>query len=308
MSVQPYHKVRSSNSGQALIVVLLILSVTLTVVLSAVSRSVTDISVTTYEEDAQRAFSGAEAGVERVLLTQTSVVNETLPNNVQVNANIAQPLPSDNRFIYPTELVSGETATFWLVSHLGNNLTCSGQACFRGSGIELCWGKTGAIQIPAIEASLYYDTTFGSVAATNDYTAVRLARIAVDPDDSGRRLANNFVDSSPGATCTISGKSFPFRYNAILPPSLNNASCSISLIPGCLLMAKVRMFYNTLESNPVGIRVTVAGVGQLPAQGTEIVSSGTAGESRRKVAVFQGYPEIPSIFDAAVFSFTDLVK
>jgi Tfp pilus assembly protein PilX len=51
-----------------LLIVLLAITVILTVVLSVTSRSVTDVTVTTYEEDALRAFSAAEAGVETALL------------------------------------------------------------------------------------------------------------------------------------------------------------------------------------------------------------------------------------------------
>ena len=61
-----------SDSGQALLVILLSMTVILTVVLSVVSRTVTDITITTYQEDAQRAFDAAEAGIEDALLTGTA--------------------------------------------------------------------------------------------------------------------------------------------------------------------------------------------------------------------------------------------
>ena len=50
------------ESGQALLLVLLGMAVVLTIVLSILSRSVTDIAVTSREEEALRAFSAAEAG------------------------------------------------------------------------------------------------------------------------------------------------------------------------------------------------------------------------------------------------------
>ena len=51
------------QSGQALLIVLLGMAVVLTMVLSVVSRSVTDIQLTTRDDEALRAFSAAEAGV-----------------------------------------------------------------------------------------------------------------------------------------------------------------------------------------------------------------------------------------------------
>ena len=56
------------EKGQALILVLLSLAVVLTVVLSVFSRSITDVSISSKENDAMRAFSAAEAGVEQVLV------------------------------------------------------------------------------------------------------------------------------------------------------------------------------------------------------------------------------------------------
>ena len=58
----------TSQSGQALLIVLLSMAVILTVVLSFASKSITEVSITSYEEDALRAFSAAEAGVEKALL------------------------------------------------------------------------------------------------------------------------------------------------------------------------------------------------------------------------------------------------
>ena len=54
--------------GQALVIILLVLAVASTVVLSLVSRTVTDVAITTKEKDSSRAFSAAEAGVEEALV------------------------------------------------------------------------------------------------------------------------------------------------------------------------------------------------------------------------------------------------
>ena len=53
-----------NQSGQALLLVLLSMAVILTVVLSILSRSILDVAVTTGEEEALRAFSAAEAGMQ----------------------------------------------------------------------------------------------------------------------------------------------------------------------------------------------------------------------------------------------------
>lgn len=78
--------IRSGQSGQALLLVLLSMAVVLTIVLSILSRSVTDIAVTSRDEEALRAFSAAEAGVEQALVAGggTGTVG-----NATFNANVS---------------------------------------------------------------------------------------------------------------------------------------------------------------------------------------------------------------------------
>ena len=56
------------QSGQALLIILLVMAVGLTVALAIVSRSVTDIRISRQEEESARAFSAAEAGIEQALI------------------------------------------------------------------------------------------------------------------------------------------------------------------------------------------------------------------------------------------------
>jgi len=73
------------ESGQALLIVLLGMAVILTLVLSIVSRSVTDISLTKKDEESLRAFSAAEAGVEQLLVggpSATSFPNSSYSGNI----------------------------------------------------------------------------------------------------------------------------------------------------------------------------------------------------------------------------------
>ena len=69
--------------GQTLLIVLLLLAVVLTIALSIASRSITDINVSIKEEEAARAFSAAEAGIEQALIG--GPVSGTLPNGATFN-------------------------------------------------------------------------------------------------------------------------------------------------------------------------------------------------------------------------------
>lgn len=291
-----------SNSGQALLAILLVMAVTLTVVLSVASRSVTEIGITTYEEDAVRAFSAAEAGVEEALITGADA-SGTLPNNATFDAVISS-AGSPSEFIYPVELVAGETATFWLVSQgADGNLTCSGQPCLRASRLKVCWGKPGTPR-PAVEISLFYDEAKQAVVS-GDLSQLKVARFAYDPDGA-RRFSNNFSPAS--GSCIVLGQTIRYSSGNIDLASLLGGPCATTSPPGCLLMVRVRMFYNGNNPHLVGIVVQPAGGSSLPSQGIQIESTGVSGEATREVNVYRSYPQPAPIFDVAIFSGGGIAK
>lgn len=293
------------QSGQALLVVLLAMAVILTVVLSVTSRSVIDVTTTGYQEDALRAFSAAEAGVEQALFKQQNVSNVLDPNaNVSFDAQIGNPLPGII-YNYPSPLTSGEIATFWFVSHNNTTyaLTCATGVCTRASQLAVCFGNNPAASpAPAIEISVYYDSSQQSFANPNNFTNLKVVRTTRDPSAT-RRLSNHFGAASAG--CAFGG-GYSFQSGAInltsLIPSPPNCAVNSS---NCLVMAKVRVLYNS-SPQPVGLRVT--GSANLPAQGFQIDSTGTSKESVRNLSVSRSFPEPQSVFDSAVFSRNGLTK
>lgn len=313
------HSIQSS--GQALLIVLLVMSVVLTVVLSTVSRSVSDVAITGLEENALRAFSAAEAGVEQSLLDQTvgtfgPVAVDSGDSSVSYTRVVSEPTEPTGRFEYPKEIVSGETASFWLVSHAANagRLTCPGGStpCFVASAasqLRFCWGN-GAVENadvskrPAIEVMFYYDDSnpVGSVASTNNFSSVKVARVTFDPVSSRPTGNNSFGTQVNSGNCQIGTRNFTYRSGLAVPPSVYNA-CSGR--PGCMLMAKVRTYYN---STPIPVGIVTESGNSIAAQGFRIESTGVAGDATRQVNVVQVYPEIPDIFDAAIFSLRNITK
>jgi len=159
--------------GQALLIILLVMAVVLTVVLSVLSRSVTDISITELDEDALRAFSAAEAGIERAFIVGTTA--DTLPNLAQFSANVSDFAEGVTEVVHPIDIFSGETVTFWFVAHDpadDGNLICDsagGKPCFTVGTMNVCWGDQGTAAgeatTPAIEISVFYDTDQGGISA-----------------------------------------------------------------------------------------------------------------------------------------------
>jgi len=291
------------NSGQALLLILLSMAVVLTVVLSILSRSITDVAVSSREEEALRAFSAAEAGVEKALIVGSDI-GPTQIGDASFNAQVTGTATGGREFANPVGIISGESVIFWFIAHdeAGNYVCDVDYPCFTGSKYKICWGKEGTASdnatTPAVEISTFYAATPG------DYSTVRIARDTADPN-AVRRSSNNF--SAPDAgTCTTAGKNFQFQKTVDLA-ALGVPAVSYNTQNG-LQFARVRILYNSSLTHEAGISANFPGNTLLPAQGLNIVSSGASGESNRKIEVFQGYGEPPPIFDTAIFSLGGISK
>ncbi|MFC1625457.1 hypothetical protein ACFL1Q_00240 [Patescibacteria group bacterium] len=286
--------------GQALLLVLLSLAVILTVVLYVLSRSITDIYTTSRSEESVRAFSAAEAGIERALIAGSTVGDL---ENASFNASVSDVAFGGKYFNFPLPLPSGGSAVLFFVSHdEDGGLSCDDGSCFTGGKLEICWGNPGTSAssetTPAIEASIYY------VSSPGDYSTVKVARAAIDPNDS-RRGSNSF-EAPDNGSCSIGDENYEFKETLnfsnlkIHPSSYGNENG--------LQLVKVNIFYSTDTEHKVGFNVDLGGNSPLPSQGVRIESVGTSGEANRKIEVFQGWGEVPQVFDSVVFSGTGIVK
>lgn len=301
-------KLSNNASGQALLLVLLSMSVVLTIVLSILARSTVDIGVSTRSEESVRAFSAAEAGIEQALVA--GALNGTLGNgSATFDAKVTDFSSAVSEFVLPYSLYSGESATVWFVSHDDSgNLSCdSGNPCFTGSEIKVCWGKndvtyTDQNKIPAIEVSVIYLTTPG------DYTKAQIARAVIDPYTS-RTPPNSF--SAADGSCVIDGQTFAFSKTIDFGVGgFEISPAAIYTNVNGLQLARISFLYNTDMGHPVAVKVTG---GTLPSQGVLINSVGSSnvsgtGGSIRKVEVIRGFKELPGIFESVVFSTGGITK
>ena len=272
------------ESGQAIVLVLLSLSVVLTIVLFSLSRSVGNIATTTQQSDSVRAFSAAEAGIENALITGAEAQGNIGGASYKVQVT-NQAVTSYN---YNPPLLSGETMTLWFVSHNADGgLVCSAEKpCYTGSSLNVYWGDFGTAAnlatTPAIEVTIYYAID-RPAALAGDFSSVQVARATYDPN-TARRSSNYFGSTDSGGT--VDGKNYAFG------KTINWSDISSSINSGRLLFAKVRMLYNP-TAQPVGFRAT----GSFPGQGLEIVSQGSVDSgtttSNRSVYVFQSWADYP---------------
>jgi len=288
-----------------LVLVLLFLAVVLTLVLFILSRSITGIAVSSGSEEAIRAFSAAEAGIEKALVIGAGGTNVSI-GSATYSSDVSDVAQGSNNFVYPLSLTSGGSATIWFVAHDSANndaLICSiGSPCFTGQTIKVCWGNPGTAAsdatTPAIELSVFYETTPGDLAT------IKIARAAFDPF-AARNPANNFSLPDAG-TCAIGGEIYEFGREIDLS-TLGIPAGSYNEQNG-LQFARLRIFYNTDVAHKIGFDVNFPGNTVLPSQGSQIDSTGTAGQSNRRLSVFQGWPEPPPIFDFAIYSSTGITK
>lgn len=291
------------QEGQALLIILLLMAVVLTIALSIVSRSITDITISQKEEESARAFSAAEAGIERAILGdfgagQTSGELSTGGNYI---VSSGQVVGGTAEYSLPSLLSSGDIATVWLVSHDSEeNLTCSDGKCFTGSEMEVCWGAKGSEaqisdQTPAIEISVVYTQSGGG-------GQTMISRDVYDPNTT-RTSVNKFsrLDGSDLGACTVESTEYAFRKRIDLTSLLgaSNLRADANQITGPQF-ARIRFFYNTAQGHPIAVKSPNGSA--FPEQGNKIVSTGFVGEVTRKVEVTRLFSDLPPIFDSGIFS------
>lgn len=260
------------RKGQALLVVLLMLGVVLTVGLAVVSRSVTEVSISTTQEESTRALEAAEAGVEKSLAGVGSFgapgnVSVGLPNASVVVNNTA--VGNSTEYVLPYDLDTGDVATVNL-------------AGWSGANIVVCWGD-GTTQ--ATGEIMVYTTASGT-------TKMRKWMIGGNSAPGAPFQAAQGSGNCPG----LSGSKSYTYWNRF-----QEATDFASETP---VLMRVRLVGNT---TPQPMAFVAAG-GNFPSQGIDTVSAGTSGTTTKKVRVVQVNPDVPFMFDSALFSGTSLTK
>jgi hypothetical protein len=263
--------------GQMLLIVVLVMVVILTVGLSAATRTITNIRVSTDEEDSERAFSAAEAGLEQALGRNIGV-SGTLDNTSNYNTTIAQ--LSGVEFLLNNNLpiLKDEAVDIWLstypsytVPYYTGNMTI-----YWGAASDACNTLESNNTMAALDIVVITGSTANPVAT----------HYPVDPCPQ-RRNDNNFGNAVMGGG-NVSGKNYAYR-------------TTINVTNG--LIARIIPLYS---ATPIGVKGCNSGGGgcnALPSQGTVIQSTGTSENAQRKIVNFQSYPKLPpEIFPFVLFA------
>ena len=278
--------------GQVVVVVLLMLAVATTVGLAMVSRSVTEIGVTTTQEESARALTAAEAGVEAALSAVVASGTYTVGSMGTTYTVSSQAYGGGGEFTVSRSLTAAESETVFLSGHDTSGNLVPGQEKYTENNIVVCWGhNVTAVDAtaPALEAILYFQTS----------GQVKVGRMGYDPNVS-RQGQNSFQTAGSASGCPA-GKTYAF--STVVALNTLGGYNSTSDNP---LLLRLRLLYNGETGHFIGVKAQ--GSALLPAQGTNISSTGQSGSTNRKVSLFQRYGDPFPQFDNAVFSGAGLSK
>jgi hypothetical protein len=267
-----------NQSGQALLIIVLVLVVALTVGLSIASRSITNLRTTQDQASSQKALSAAEAGAEQAIISQnkTTPITGSLSGNTTYSSSIASvsgvtPFFMRGSNSQTNEITKGNPVYIWTTVYSASQPFSNPWS----GALTVYWGDSNGpscpnSNVPALEVTVISNTKASPI----------LQRFAYDPCSRG----NGFSSSNTNNTANFSS----LKYYASLP-SINN----IYLVSVNPLYADTRIGVSAINSTSQ----------TLPYQGANIVSTGIDNQVQRKVYVFEGYPQLPAeFFPYTIFS------
>ncbi|MCJ7804882.1 hypothetical protein MUP35_04095 [Patescibacteria group bacterium] len=275
-----------SNSGQSLLVILLVMAVILTIGLAVVSYSITDIKISQQEEESARAFSAAEAGIEESLRAGAA----TSATVGEITANVTEAIQGGGEdFNFgESKFPRGELANVWLIDHTEEGALNPAVYFPYNGQIKICWGEETTLgsSTPALELALVYQQG-------GEYKVVRQG---YDPVN-GRTVGFDESLDKDGGNCA---SGLAFSKDISLDGGVFNLTVS-----GKPYLLRLKLLYNS-ELQPIAVQAN----SNLPEQGKCYESAATVQVSgiTRKIRQCQFFQAPPEIFDYVLFSTSDLVK
>lgn len=305
----------SNQNGQVVIILLLTALVALTVGLAITQRSITDVSISTQTEQSSRAFSAAEAGIEKALQLESagSPIGDILQTGDLGNESSAQvrpiyDLPRPGQALEYPPIGKETVAQFWLTDPKGA-LPPTLSLIYQGSEVDIYFGDPASTgdDSPALEVNLItWDGT--KYNTTRQYFDSNLGRVTANGFDSADCPATPYLintSSSPSADTT---RYSDRKFKCQITPSLDvKPSGQLPVI------IRARILYSDTSQQmavaPKGLNCGGSGNPcSLPAQATIYTSVGTAGKSQRVVQVFRMDNVVPPFFDFALFAAGQISK
>lgn len=292
--------------GQAIIILLLIMLVVLSIGLALTQRSVTDVTTSTQAEQATRAYSAAEAGIEKALSSPLPMNYPlALDNNSRavVDSSGYMPYAANVGIEYPP-IGRETTAQFWFLDSTQTTTPPTGY--YSGSTVDIYYGNAATADLPAIEVkivalknnsfvskSYYYDSSSTRTTGAND---------------------NNFNFTSGCGTQTLtssilgSNRTFYCKQTVSLedPTDTTAPYATCNAAASCIpVLARVRFLYiNTNQK----LALAPSTGAQLPPQVQIFNALGSSGQSQKQIQAFKVRDVVLPWFDFAIFSTNEIRK
>lgn len=287
---------RNLEKGQVLLIVVLTMVVALTVGLSVASRVSTELRISKQNEESQRAFQAAEAGIQQSLRNQqpnTGDVN--LGNSASFNSGFKAEAGKTILVNSGIEVDQDTGADVWLSQYNSNPASNFGEPRLTGSA-NIYWGKVGTASetqdqctsssggsspdpkvAPAIEVVVLQQPTSG----------LSIQKFVYDANCSGRLPGAIAAEVGPH-TVNIGGVARQFLYKS---PASNLIAYNKGLV------MKVIPIFNSTEIAVVDTS------NDFPTQGNVIESTGTSGDTVRKIKYYTSLPQLPiEVFPYSILS------
>src|SRR3989338_2211990 len=269
------------DRGQVVLILVLLTVVGLTIGLSLIFRTITDVRISSQIEQSSRAFSAAEAGIETALSSNIAVGPTGTVNLPGATANYAVKTVGDNSEILLLPLTQkGDTQNIWLIRHKEDDtLEETGYSYSEHQTLEICWGSQSGT-FPAMMITLFY----------KEGGQYKIAKKVYDPGEGNQFLPADKL----GPYC---GTDWPFRKLIVAATDTDSASDDFGIASSSrLLLMRLQPVNNETS-------IAVKPSASLPVQGRVITSIGQTNTNIvRKIQVNQSYPVLPTLLDFSFFS------
>lgn len=273
---------KTKESGQVLLITIMLLAVALTVVLTTSFTAKTDTQIAKLEEESQRALAAAEAGIEATLKSGNPVnINEL--SGLESFIGTAKVLTASESTDYSTPIKKDQAYTFYLGTYSGGTISSP-----TINSISMYFGPDATTLEDC--GNFAFEISIISGACGNSSNC-SIHRYLIDKGGNFTATAGGDPDTTDERTVTfgtypVDGKTYKCQSD---PISISQAA------PDKIMMVKFL--------SPTGISQTEIAFrgsgGNLPPQATTVTSNAKSpGGARKEVELIQYYPQIPAeIFD-----------
>lgn len=269
-----------SQSGQILLMTIMLLATVITVVMTVIFRSTSNTQLTKLQEESNKALVAAEAGLEKALrknvdtytYTQLGLIGSDLPGILVDESTVQVAEESKTTFVSPL-VAKDQQYTFYMDSY--NNETKSFMGNYFNGNL-----------------TFYFSTDNGN-CSTRSLSAIELTLIDKD----------NLVTKKLIEPCT-SGSNYITPITSDLLDS-NTTSESIEgvrfyYVTDNLTVANTKVIIARVLFS--GTKIALKSVGNLKSQGRNLIAESKATSGIiKKVQLFQSYPQLPAEFFVTSF-------